>query len=77
MLLAMSYVVVDIIPLHIDYSHTHQKIVIVLVILIKIGVEEFQANIIQFGADQLPDASTTEIHNLYHGLFGALQAVTC
>ena len=61
MVLAMSYVMVDIIPLHIDYSHTHQKIVIVLVTLIKTGVGGFQANIIQFGVDQLPDASTTEI----------------
>ena len=42
-------------------NHTYKKIVIVLISLYAIGVGGFVANILQFGVDQLPDASTTEV----------------
>ena len=59
MLLSMSYVVVSIMELQND--HTYEKIALVLIGLYAIGVGGFVVNIIQFGVDQLPDASTTEI----------------
>ena len=59
MLLSMSYVVVSIMELQND--HTYEKIEIVLIGLYAIGVGGFVANILQFGVDQLPDASTTEV----------------
>ena len=63
MLLTISYVVVDIIKLqNVKINdHTHKKIAIVLIGLHAIGTVGFLANIMQFGVDQLPDASTTEI----------------
>ena len=59
MLLAMSYVAVSIMELQND--HTYENIALVLIGLYAIGIGGFVANIIQFGVDQLPDASTTEI----------------
>ena len=59
MLLSMSYVVVSIMELQND--HIYKKIALVLIGLYAIGVGGFVVNIIQFGVDQLPDASTTEI----------------
>ena len=41
------------IPVYIDY--------IILLIIMVAGLCGFQANIIQFGIDQLPDASSSEI----------------
>ena len=43
------------------YSTINTKIFIVLFSLTAIGLGAYQANIIQFGLDQLYDASTTEI----------------
>ena len=44
------------------YHHYNVKIVRhILLYLVSIGLGEFQASIIQFGLDQLWDASTTEI----------------
>ena len=59
MLLSMSYVAVSIMELQND--HTYKKIALVLIGLYAIGIGGFVVNIIQFGIDQLPDASTTEI----------------
>ena len=62
MLLATSYVVVNNFE---SYNHYNiiifQALVIALTILHAFGFGGFQANIIQFGVDQLTDASTTEI----------------
>ena len=45
-----------------DHSGLAQKtLTILLVVILAFGVGGFQANIIQFGIDQLNDASTTEI----------------
>ncbi len=43
------------------HYHYHRVIRPILVFFISIGLGGFQANIVQFGLDQLPDASTTEI----------------
>ena len=43
------------------YYHYHKVIRPILFCFISIGLGGFQANIVQFGLDQLPDASTTEI----------------
>ena len=43
------------------YSTINTKILIALFLLTAIGLGAYQANIIQFGLDQLYDASTTEI----------------
>ena len=59
MLLSISYVVVSIMDL--QDNHIYKKIAIVLIGLYAIGVGGFVANILQFGVDQLTDASTTEV----------------
>ncbi len=43
------------------YSQINTKICLIILIAMAIGLGGFQANIIQFGLDQLHDASTTEI----------------
>ena len=60
MLLAVIDVAFDIVTSH-DTSYIYHAILIVLTIFQSIGYGGFQANIIQFGVDQLIDASSTEI----------------
>ena len=43
------------------YCHYNEIVRPILFWLVSIGLGGFQANIVQFGLDQLPDASTTEI----------------
>ena len=43
------------------YYHVSIKVQVVLLVVVAGGFGGFQANIIQFGIDQLYDASTTEI----------------
>ena len=43
------------------YIHIDKKVLMVLLIFMAFGLGGYQANIIQFGLDQLQDASTTEI----------------
>ena len=51
------------------YHHYNKYIVQTsLFCLISIGFGAFQSNIIQFGLDQLQDASTTEIYKVLHSL---------
>ena len=59
MLLAIGYVAVSIMEL--QDNQTYSNVALVLIGLYAIGVGGFLANIMQFGVDQLPDASTTEI----------------
>ena len=58
-LLATTCVVVNLLESH--NHHVFHIVVIVLTVWYTIGFGGFQANIIQFGVDQLTDASTTEI----------------
>ena len=44
-----------------SYHHVHTYVVLVLFAIASIGLGTFWANVIQFGLDQLQDASTTEI----------------
>ena len=44
-----------------SYHHVHTYVVLVLFTIASIGLGTFWANVIQFGLDQLQDASTTEI----------------
>ncbi len=60
MLLTVVDVIFDIVKSY-DDSYVHQIISVVLTIFLSIGYGGFQANIIQFGVDQLIDASTIEI----------------
>ena len=59
-LLAMKWVVFSLLELSED-SLMSQILNISLIIVLALGLGAFQANIIQFGIDQLNDASTTEI----------------
>ena len=43
------------------YQHVHTHILLVLLIITSAGLGGYSANVIQFGLDQLQDASTTEI----------------
>ena len=43
------------------YQYIHTKVLLVLLIIASVGLGGFWANVIQFGLDQLQDASTTEI----------------
>ena len=43
------------------YQHLHTSILFVLLIIASVGLGGYWANVIQFGLDQLQDASTTEI----------------
>ena len=43
------------------HHHIHTRALQVLLVIMAIGLGAYQANIIQFGLDQLQDASTTEI----------------
>ena len=43
------------------YHQSNKKVLLVIFSLVGVGLGGFQANIIQFGLDQLHDASTTEI----------------
>ena len=50
-----------------DIYHYHQLVMTTLSIPLGIGCGDFQANIIQFGVDQLHDASSNEIaSNIYY-----------
>ena len=44
-----------------NYNKIHNIILFANVLVVAIGLEGYQANVIQFGLDQLQDASTTEI----------------
>ena len=44
-----------------SYQHFHTPISLVLLIIASVGLGGYWANVIQFGLDQLQDASTTEI----------------
>ncbi len=44
-----------------SYQHIHSFILLVLLVITSIGLGGYWANVIQFGLDQLQDASTTEI----------------
>ena len=44
-----------------SYQHIHSFILLVLLVITSIGLGGYWANMIQFGLDQLQDASTTEI----------------
>ncbi len=44
-----------------SYQHIHSFILFVLLVIASIGLGGYWANVIQFGLDQLQDASTTEI----------------
>ena len=59
MLLALSYVVLRLTG---SDEHTGHKVILILFFTIQaIGFGGYQTNIVQFGVDQLTDASTTEI----------------
>ena len=58
MLATISSIVTRIVK---SYHHIHTFILLVLFIITSIGLGEYWANVIQFGLDQLQDASTTEI----------------
>ena len=60
MLLAMTYVVLSLMELN-DQSLFYKILTVSLIFIQAFGLGGFQANIIQFGVDQLNDASTTEI----------------
>ena len=47
--------------LKVNYNHHNDTIQFILLCIMSIGLGAFQSNIIQFGLDQLHDASTTEI----------------
>ena len=44
-----------------DYQHIHSFVLLVLLVIASIGLGGYWSNLIQFGLDQLQDASTTEI----------------
>ena len=44
-----------------SYQHFHSYISLALLIIASVGLGGYWANVIQFGLDQLQDASTTEI----------------
>ena len=44
-----------------NYHDEHDTVQFILLCIMSIGLGVFQSNIIQFGLDQLHDASTTEI----------------
>ena len=44
-----------------SHQHYHTSISLVLLIIASVGLGEYWANVIQFGLDQLQDASTTGI----------------
>ena len=44
-----------------SYQHIHSFILLVLLVIASVGLGGYWANEIQFGLDQLQDASTTEI----------------
>ncbi|MCG8625205.1 MAG: hypothetical protein MJE68_24805, partial [Proteobacteria bacterium] len=44
-----------------SYQHIHMYVLLVMLIIASAGLGGYMANVIQFGLDQLQDASTTEI----------------
>ena len=60
MLLAMKYVTFSLMEFN-EHQLMSQILTILLLIVLTFGLGVYQANIIQFGVDQLNDASTTEI----------------
>ena len=69
LLVTASFVVVQLVE---SYKATHKILSLALLVPLGIGFCGFQANIIQFGVDQLPDASTDEITSFivwYAGTF--------
>ena len=71
-LLTTVYVVFSLI----EFNHSgliHNTLTILVVVLLVFGIGGFQAIVIQFGVDQLNDASTTEIiRHLWLGTHGPL-----
>ena len=43
------------------HQGVHRDVSLMIMVILAIGFGEYQANVIQFGLDQLQDASTTEI----------------
>ena len=63
LLLTVSLIVTQLVE---SYRNSQQCIQVALLTFLGIGYAGFQANIIQFGVDQLIDASTTEIISFVH-----------
>ena len=58
MLATVSSVVAQMVD---SYQHIHMYVLLVMLIIASAGLGGYMANVIQFGLDQLQDASTTEI----------------
>ena len=63
LLLTVSFIVTQLVE---SYRNSQQYIQVALLAFLGTGFAGFQANIIQFGVDQLIDASTTEIISFVH-----------